>query len=588
MEAARLCLGDFDLEAAFDPHRGLLVLRVADVEAVGGALLLPSPPRSPSASPAHPRADVQPGCAVIAAARRKRHQTYPELARARRCRLVVVGVETGGRFGTETVQLLRLLARHKASAVPAASRPAAITGWVARWSGLLAVAAQRAFAASLLELPPAAELGEGPEPELHELLAETRWVQPCSGAGVLRSDGEVAPTDGVGQASSTRAPLVFLPYSVSIIFHHVLPGREVSIGYGRGMPRIFVTSFCTLCRHRMLAVGSEAAQAKGGRNGPATGLVKGANRIDGKDLALASTPAVVRRRSRREKTRKRKRGNLYVDQGGEGRRGSLWYRVESGQDKGDWSQGWPPPPGMAELGDEVWRGDLCPEQRGIVVLGTPIGHQDFVQAWAARRLKEEERLLSQLPKLPDLQCSWLLLLLCASPRANHALRTVPPLEIQAYARAHDQAIWHTLKQCLGGAAEAEAPHAKTLATLPAHLGGLGIQSAERASPAAYWAGLADALPVIQARLPAFAERYQAALESGGGDVPSLRAAADSRELLQAEGQGWRPAQAGEQSSKEPARSHQSTPAPATGRMDGSFTRRAPATNTFATSYYCRL
>ena len=128
---------------------------------------------------AHPRTDVQPGCAVTAAAHRKRHHTYPELARARRrsrrCRLVVVGVEIGGRFGTETVQLLRLLARHKATAVPAASRPAAITAWVARWSGLLAVAAQRAFAASLLELPPAAELGEGPEPELHELLAEARW-----------------------------------------------------------------------------------------------------------------------------------------------------------------------------------------------------------------------------------------------------------------------------------------------------------------------------------------------------------------------------------------------------------------------------
>ena len=33
---------------------------------------------------------VQRGCAVIAAARRKRHQTCPELARARRCRLVVL------------------------------------------------------------------------------------------------------------------------------------------------------------------------------------------------------------------------------------------------------------------------------------------------------------------------------------------------------------------------------------------------------------------------------------------------------------------------------------------------------------------
>ena len=195
----------------------------------------------------------------------------------------------------------------------------------------------------------------------------------------------------------------------------------------------------------------------------------------------------------------------------------------------------PPPPGMAELGDEVWRGDMRPDQRGVVVLGTPIGHRDFVQSWAARRLEDEERLLRQLPKLPDLQCSWLLLQMCASPRANHALRTVPPSEILAYARAHDQAMWRTLKQCLGGATEAEAPHAGSLATLPAHLGGLGLHSAERTSPAAYWAGLADALPVIDARLPSFAERYRVALEGGGDDIPNLRAAAECRELLQAEG-----------------------------------------------------
>ena len=79
---------------------------------------------------AHPRADVDPGCALAAAARRKRHQTYPELARARRCRLVVVGVEVGGRFGSEAVQLLRLLARHKAATVPdqQRSRPGSHAG----------------------------------------------------------------------------------------------------------------------------------------------------------------------------------------------------------------------------------------------------------------------------------------------------------------------------------------------------------------------------------------------------------------------------------------------------------------------------
>ena len=73
----------------------------------------------------HPHADVQAGIAVTAAAKRKRHQTYPELEHARRCRLVVVGLEVGGRFGAETVQLLRLLARHRAAAVPAQLRPSA-------------------------------------------------------------------------------------------------------------------------------------------------------------------------------------------------------------------------------------------------------------------------------------------------------------------------------------------------------------------------------------------------------------------------------------------------------------------------------
>ena len=47
------------------------------------------------AGDAQPGADVHPGRAVDGA-RRKRHQTYPELVRARRCRLVVVGVEVGG------------------------------------------------------------------------------------------------------------------------------------------------------------------------------------------------------------------------------------------------------------------------------------------------------------------------------------------------------------------------------------------------------------------------------------------------------------------------------------------------------------
>ena len=94
----------------------------------------------------------------------------------------------------------------------------------------------------------------------------------------------------------------------------------------------------------------------------------------------------------------------------------------------------PAPPGLAELGPDVWRGDRPSHERGMAVLGSPVSHTDFVHAWAEHRLLEEQQLLQQLPQLPDLQCSWLLLALCASPRANHALRTVPPAAIASYGR----------------------------------------------------------------------------------------------------------------------------------------------------------
>ena len=45
---------------------------------------------------------------------------------------------------------------------------------------------------------------------------------------------------------------------------------------------------------------------------------------------------------------------------------------------------------------------------------------------------------------------------CAAPRANHALRTVPPDPLARYTAAHDAAVWGTLQACLGATAEDEA------------------------------------------------------------------------------------------------------------------------------------
>ena len=114
-------------------------------------------------------------------ARRAKERTYPELSRSRRCRLVVLALETGGsggRWSQEAAQFVRLLARCRARSAPTACRTACEGAFVARWSSLLAFAAARSFAASLLSLPLAtADNLDGGAPDLSDVLTGTRFEE---------------------------------------------------------------------------------------------------------------------------------------------------------------------------------------------------------------------------------------------------------------------------------------------------------------------------------------------------------------------------------------------------------------------------
>ena len=79
--------------------------------------------------------------------------TYPELLSSRRCKLVVLGLEVGGRWSEETTSFIKLLAQHEARQAPALLQHSLTTALIARWSALLTHAAQQAFAASLIETP---------------------------------------------------------------------------------------------------------------------------------------------------------------------------------------------------------------------------------------------------------------------------------------------------------------------------------------------------------------------------------------------------------------------------------------------------
>ena len=72
--------------------------------------------------------------AALHTARQNKQRTYPELLASARCRLVVMGMEVGGRWSQESAEFLRLLAQHKARSAPAPLQQATVTSLISRWS----------------------------------------------------------------------------------------------------------------------------------------------------------------------------------------------------------------------------------------------------------------------------------------------------------------------------------------------------------------------------------------------------------------------------------------------------------------------
>ena len=100
------------------------------------------------------------------------------------------------------------------------------------------------------------------------------------------------------------------------------------------------------------------------------------------------------------------------------------------------------PDGVKQLGPDVWVGshDREAKQRGLKVLGTPVGTPAFAAALGEKWTERESKLWTLLPQIPDLQTAWLLLLNCAGPRSNYRSRAVPPQENGEYAAAHDKGM----------------------------------------------------------------------------------------------------------------------------------------------------
>ena len=66
-------------------------------------------------------------------------------------------------------------------------------------------------------------------------------------------------------------------------------------------------------------------------------------------------------------------------------------------------------PGVAELGADVRRSDREPAERGLRVVGTPVGTSEYFAAFLEQRLQTQRALIDVLPRIGDPQSTWLML-----------------------------------------------------------------------------------------------------------------------------------------------------------------------------------
>ena len=217
-----------------------------------------------------------------------------------------------------------------------------------------------------------------------------------------------------------------------------------------------------------------------------------------------------------------------------------------------WNSAGEEPPGLLDMlppedaANPCWTGSwtLPAEKRGVVVLGSPVGCREFVEAKLQQRLEDQDRLLQRIPLVPHLQCAWLLLLFCGAPRCTYMLRTLPPADTAAFATRHDAAVLSCLEMLLAGG-EAGAPLPATSARraqLPLRMGGLGLGSAVQERHAAYWASWADTLRALGHHHPGtLADLVRPLLDvSAANTPPSARAAEQAAQHLRSQGFDARP------------------------------------------------
>ena len=156
-----------------------------------------------------------------------------------------------------------------------------------------------------------------------------------------------------------------------------------------------------------------------------------------------------------------------------------------------------PPPALNQ-DMSPWRGILV-SQAGMMVLGSPIGTDDFIKRSCIEIAESGHHLCNELTTLDDPQSAMLLLRYSHVSRISHLARTIFPESFRAAAILHDQLTYSTFVSVLG--IEDIIDEKWLQATLPVRYGGFGLTSMQSISPPAFVSCWSQSLHVLPERFP---------------------------------------------------------------------------------------
>ena len=167
-------LRDMNVTVPVDDDRAIEVLASGLPMRHGAQLAIDITLRSATSANGLPRRNAaHRDGAVLTQARADKEAKYAELVAGNHCFLVVIALETGGRWSGEAVEFIDMLAGARAREVLPLMRRSVHLAWRRRWMRMLAVSCARAFATSLVAPGQDAWSGtDGPSPDLADLLVE--------------------------------------------------------------------------------------------------------------------------------------------------------------------------------------------------------------------------------------------------------------------------------------------------------------------------------------------------------------------------------------------------------------------------------